>query len=92
MMRGMSAIHSVVRGRVQGVGFRYFTQGEAANLGLSGWVRNLPSGDVELVAGGPREDLETFIRHVAQGPPLSKVYGVETEWTEDELNGPFQIR
>lgn len=92
MMLGMSAIHAVVKGRVQGVGFRYFTQEEAANLGLSGWVRNLPSGAVEILASGPEDDLKIFVNRVNQGPPLSLVREMELEWTEDELNGAFQIR
>jgi acylphosphatase len=91
-MPQMPTLHAIVRGRVQGVGFRYFTEWEASSRGLSGWVRNLHSGEVEIAASGPREELERFLRQVTQGPPLSAVRGVEAEWTEEELSEPFHIR
>jgi acylphosphatase len=65
-----------VKGVVQGVGFRDFTQRNAAALKLTGWVKNLPDGDVEFVAEGPAEGLQALIEKVAQGPPAAKVSGV----------------
>ena len=52
-------------GRVQGVGFRYTVQGMAPGYPISGWVRNLANGDVELVAEGPSEDVDAFLKAVA---------------------------
>lgn len=62
-----------VTGRVQGVGFRYFTHDAALDLGLTGWVRNLPDGSVELEAQGPPEVVAAFLTRVEQGPPLGRV-------------------
>ena len=53
-------------GRVQGVGFRYTVQGIAPGYPISGWVRNLANGDVELVAEGPPEDVDAFLNAVAR--------------------------
>ena len=69
----MKAIHFIVKGKVQGVGFRYFVVKEAQNLGLSGWVRNLPDGSVETRAEGPDEKLEIFESSLNQGPSWSRV-------------------
>ncbi|MCD6362190.1 MAG: acylphosphatase [Armatimonadetes bacterium] len=74
-------LHAIVSGRVQGVGFRYFVLRRAQSLGLNGWVRNLSSGDVEFVAEGPREALEELLRAVRQGPPMSWVERVRTDWS-----------
>ena len=70
----------VVEGHVQGVGFRYFTMDQARWLGLSGWVRNLPSGAVEAEAEGPREDLLAFLAALSEGPGGSQVRRVRPEW------------
>jgi acylphosphatase len=52
-------------GRVQGVGFRYTAQGLAAGYPVAGWVRNLPNGDVELVAEGPPKEVDAYLKAVA---------------------------
>jgi acylphosphatase len=63
-----------VSGRVQGVGFRYSCRAEARRLGLKGWVRNTPEGDVELWAESPSEEaLEALLDWLRRGPPLSRV-------------------
>lgn len=72
----------IVRGRVQGVFFRYSTVEEARKLGLTGWVRNLPSGDVEIVAEGKRRDLESLWAWAQVGPPGARVVEVREEWSE----------
>ena len=69
----MKAAHFIVKGKVQGVGFRYFVIKEAQNLELSGWVRNLPDGSVETRAEGPDEKLEIFESSLKQGPSWSRV-------------------
>ena len=76
-----AALHCVVHGRVQGVGFRFFVVDEAERLGLTGWVRNRPDGrSVELVAEGPRSRLEELRRAVTKGPPGALVERVECSW------------
>ena len=75
-------IRVVVRGVVQGVGFRYFVIRSARESGLRGFVKNLRDGSVEVVAEGPRAKLERFARDVAQGPGHALVRGIELEWSE----------
>ncbi len=73
-------LHATVRGLVQGVNFRWYTQRRASELGLSGYVRNLPDGSVELVAEGNRAALESLLDFVRVGPSAAIVEDVETEW------------
>ncbi len=67
----------LVRGRVQGVGFRWFVEAEARTLGLAGWVRNSPDGCVEVLAMGSREQLSALRSRLAQGPRASRVDQVD---------------
>jgi len=67
----------IVRGRVQGVGFRWFTQRTGRRLGLGGHVRNLPDGGVEVHACGPASVLAELEAALRAGPPGSRVVGVE---------------
>src|SRR5207244_12904415 len=69
----MERLHAIVRGDVQGVGFRYFVQRKAQQLGLRGWVRNNDDGTVELVAEGGRGELEQLKRALEEGPRLARV-------------------
>lgn len=64
----MRRMHLRISGRVQGVGFRWFTREEARRLGLSGWVTNLPNGDVEVSAGGEASSLDRLKRALEVGP------------------------
>lgn len=75
-MENPSRAHVVISGRVQGVGFRYATQREAERLGLSGWVRNLYSGEVEAVFEGNEPALREMIEWCREGPAGSYVAGV----------------
>ena len=78
-----AAVRAVVRGRVQEVGFRDYVLTRARFLGLSGYVRNLPGGrSLEVVAEGDRGDLEQLLDYLRNGPRLSLVAAVETEWEE----------
>src|SRR5262249_26186674 len=67
----------LVSGHVQGVGFRWFAENQAAREGLHGWVRNLPDGRVEAAAEGDAEALERFERALRHGPPAARVDDVE---------------
>ena len=68
-----------VSGIVQGVGFRYHTRNQAISIGLTGWVRNLNNGDVELVARGSRGQLDQLYAWLKEGPRLACVDNVEVE-------------
>ena len=87
-------IHFQVRGRVQGVGFRWFVQREAAGLGLHGWVRNTEDGDVDVVASGTADELERLRTSLRRGPRGSRVDNLLEKHlpeTEAEALGPFRI-
>jgi acylphosphatase len=73
-------LHAHIEGRVQGVGFRYFTQERAVFLGLTGWVRNRWNGTVEIVAEGPKEDLEILLKTVRRGPRVGTTQNVKFDW------------
>jgi acylphosphatase len=73
----MTARGFLVRGRVQGVGYRYFVLRAAASLGLGGWARNLPDGSVEVVAEGSEAALTRLEEQLREGPGLARVAGVE---------------
>jgi len=75
-----TAAHMIVHGRVQGVGFRYYTLETAQNLGLVGWVKNLWDGTVEVWAEGPKKDVQSLIAAVRQGPSMAFVQRVDLEW------------
>ena len=81
-MDDLVSVCATVHGRVQGVFFRSFTEERAQHLGLKGYVRNLPSGDLEVVAEGRRESLEKLIEYLKMGPPAAMVEKVETAWSE----------
>jgi len=66
-------LHFLIRGRVQGVGFRWFVHREASELELRGWVRNTEDGDVEVVASGPVEDLNELRSSLRRGPRGARV-------------------
>jgi len=73
-------VRASVRGVVQGVGYRYFVLRSARDAGLTGYVKNLRDGSVEVVAEGPRESLETLARDLERGPRHGLVGSVRLEW------------
>ncbi len=86
-------LHATVQGRVQGVSFRYFVTEQAQRLGIKGWVRNRYNGDVEVMAEGSRYSLEQLVQALHQGPPMSSVSNVETEWLPSRGEfGSFWVR
>ncbi len=70
------------RGRVQGVGFRWWTRSRALELGLVGWAANLADGRVEVVAEGPRERCEDLLAMLRSGDSPGEVTGVTSRWSE----------
>jgi len=82
-MTDLTSVQAIVYGYVQGVYFRAFVSECAAELGLTGYVRNLPTGDaVEVQAEGEREQLEKLIGYLKVGPPTAEVGKVVTNWSE----------
>jgi acylphosphatase len=82
-------LHAIVEGRVQGVGFRYFTQRHAMQLGLVGWVRNRWEGTVEVIAEGPREDLEKLLQAIGRGPHAGTTQNVKSDF--QKATGEFSV-
>ena len=91
----MPVLHALVRGRVQGVGFRWFVRERARELGVSGWVRNRSDGSVEVEAEGDVASLDELRRTLAKGPDGAHVSGVD-ELPTNEPSGarpyPFSIQ
>lgn len=80
-------LHVTLRGRVQGVGFRYYVMENAIALDLTGWVRNRWDGSVEVAAEGARPVLEQFLTVLKRGPRLANVNDAEVEW--ETASGEF---
>ena len=89
----LAFLHVIVRGRVQGVGFRYFVRERARTLRVAGWVRNLPDGAVEVLARGEREALDRLRTAIVAGPPGAKVTTVDeqNEQPSEAALEPFGI-
>ena len=81
-MTDLASLYAVVYGYVQGVFFRAFVARQAKELGLTGFVHNLPDGAVEVNAEGERNKLEELIKYLKVGPPAAKVERVVTRWSE----------
>jgi acylphosphatase len=92
-MTSANRLHVRIAGRVQGVGFRWFVREEARRLNLSGWVRNLPSGEVEVCAEGEVASIENLAGAIAKGPPGARVELVHRveEQSGGTLPSPFTI-
>ncbi len=79
-----NAVHMFARGRVQGVGFRFFVRDEAGRRGVKGWVRNRADGSVEIHAEGEKDTLLGFINIVREGPRFGSVSDLKVDWVEPE--------
>ena len=73
MVKEIFNYHIIVSGRVQGVGFRYFTKKMADELSIYGWVKNMGDGTVEITAEGAEQLLEDFLKFIKRGPSFSRV-------------------
>lgn len=80
----MPRFHALISGEVQMVGFRAFAQRQALAYRVVGWVRNLPTGEVEVVAEGERFALERFVALLREGPPAARVERVELKWEQEQ--------
>jgi len=74
-----SKVHVIISGRVQGVWFRASTKNKAEQLGIKGWVRNTPDGNVEAVFEGDEKVIEEMLEWCNHGPPLAKVDNVQVK-------------
>lgn len=83
----MKKIHILVSGIVQGVAFRYFAVRKANELGITGWVKNLFNGKVEIIAEGENWQLKDFVKDIKIGPPSATVIGIEVK--EEEFKNEF---
>ena len=81
-MSDSAALHAIAQGRVQGVYYRAFASRNAARLGLTGYVRNLPDSSVEIYAEGERKQLEKLVEQLKAGPPGARVDNLELTWSE----------
>jgi acylphosphatase len=81
-----------VEGRVQGVGFRFFVEEKARELGVKGYVRNMADGSVEVYAMGRQEELAKLKDHLASGPPASRVLTVREREAAIENYADFSIK
>ncbi len=81
-------LQAIVRGRVQGVNFRYYTRQQARQLGITGYVRNLWDGTVQVVAEGTRHRLGQLLNWLHTGPSMAFVEKVEAQWLP--FGGEFQ--
>jgi len=82
--------HIFVIGFVQGVGFRYFTKEAAEKFSIKGWVKNLKTGQVEILAQSKKSDIEKFIEMVKKGPTFAKVKEIKVEWLKEYQNKKFE--
>lgn len=89
----MPIMHLRIAGKVQGVGFRWFVRDRAMELGVTGWVRNLPNGDVDVVAQGEASQLATLEQLVGRGPSGAQVTAVRhlTPQVGADYPNPFRI-
>jgi acylphosphatase len=91
MSRDPQARRYLVRGRVQGVGYRDYAQRVAATLGLTGYVRNLDDGRVEVFAAGPSDKLSELAAALRKGPRFADVRGVDEQEAAGQDYSDFQI-
>jgi len=86
-------VHLIIHGLVQGVFYRASTHETALRLGLKGWVRNLPNGNVEAVFEGPSDQIQKAIKWCEEGPPGARVTKIDKKWDDysGELSG-FEVK
>jgi acylphosphatase len=84
MVNKLKTVHLIVKGTVQGVGFRYYTRRLADSLGLSGYVKNLADGNVEIEAEGDKQSLQDLIHDLQTKDMAEYISGLEVVWSENQ--------
>lgn len=87
----MASVHVAIVGRVQGVGYRAWCARHAAGLGLSGWVRNRSTGEVEAVFCGPEESVTAMLEAAREGPGWARVERIDELGAASPCEGPFEV-
>lgn len=82
----MDSFKALVSGRVQGVGYRYFVLRKSSGLGLRGYAKNLPGGQVEVAAAGGRQALDNLLSELRTGPSASMVTDVNVDWNNNDAD------
>ena len=85
-MSKLSVVHVIISGKVQGIGYRWFVEKTAGDLGLNGWVKNLSNGDVEVAAEGDKEVLQEFLNSLKTGHPGACVKEIKADWSNADEN------
>jgi acylphosphatase len=80
----LEQVKVVICGRVQGVGFRWWVQKQAQSLKLSGWIKNLDDGRVEVLAQGNKGNLDILLKSLKNGPRFSKVNKIDISWEKEK--------
>lgn len=89
----MHQAHLIISGRVQGVFYRASCEEVARQYGLKGWVKNVPTGQVEVLAQGEKEKIEKLIGWCKKGPPSARVNNIKIEWQEAlEVFDRFEVK
>ena len=86
-MKGKARVRVLISGRVQGVAYRYFAEKYANAFGVTGWVRNLYDGRIELLAEGDRENIDRFLVRLKEGPRMALVEDFDLRW--EDYTGEF---
>ncbi|MCK6544731.1 acylphosphatase [Myxococcota bacterium] len=92
MREARASVHVLASGIVQGVGYRAFTERAARELGVTGWVRNLHDGRVEVLAEAERPALEALLERLGRGPRSAEVSGLAVRWIEATGAAAFTVR
>ena|SRR5215210_1546508 len=88
----LKRVHARIRGRVQGVGFRYEARARAASRGIAGWIRNEPDGSVEAVLEGEAADVDSMVEWLRRGPSGARVDDIAVESEEPIGETAFAVR
>lgn len=93
MVENIKTYKVLLSGRVQGVGFRYFTESVAGKYSVKGYVKNTPERKVEILCQGEEEEVLTFIDEVGKGPAFSVITGIlKQEVTDNKVYNTFEIK
>lgn len=84
-------VHIIISGFVQGVGFRWFVKDNADRLKISGWIKNNPNGNIEVLFSGASQSVKEMVDLCRQGPPGSEVKNVIIEEREEQASEGFKI-